>query len=69
MPLQPSTKINLRRNKFVMYRNAAGKSQVAKVVAVTGATLTLDLIHEMRTITTVAVATNSEGSGWHYRTL
>jgi hypothetical protein len=67
MALLASTDVNLKRNKTVMYRNAAGKTQNAVIRAVTSTTLTLWLPSEHREITTVAKATTAEGSGWHLR--
>jgi hypothetical protein len=68
MPLQPASQLNLKRNRVVTYVNSAGKSQNALVRAVTGATLTLYLVHEKRQVTTTPKATAHRGPGWHYRT-
>lgn len=57
----------MKRNRVVRWVNALGKSQNAVVRSVTGATLTLWLPSERRTVTTVAKASTLKGAGFHHR--
>ncbi len=67
MPLQATSVLNLRRNKVVRYINARGQSRNAVIRAITGATLTLWIPSERRTVTTAPKPTTVRGVGFHHR--
>jgi hypothetical protein len=67
MSLRASSEINLKRTRMVRVVTSAGKRYDGVIRAITGATLTIWIPAEDRTLTTVAKATTRNGVGFHYR--